>query len=146
MTNLRHPKTFTMEIRNLQLLHRLWQHAHEGWFCPSHKFVAVCVATLGSYGVIKLTGPARNSMGGMATITLIYIWTLFSKFGQLNDISRDMLWNWKKHTKSTKWMRKFVSSVPIFRVHVGSFYPVERMTVFTALLTVLNNTITILLL
>ncbi|CAL8073158.1 unnamed protein product [Orchesella dallaii] len=142
----RQPKVFTKTIRSLHMLHRLWQHAHQSWFCPSHKAVTISIGTLASYGVIKLRGPRSLVMGCMATLSLLYLWTLFRKFGQLHELSDQMLENWKHSTSTTKWMRKFVHSVPVLRVDIGSFYHVEKTTVITVLWTVLNNTITLLFL
>lgn len=87
-------------------------------------------------------------MGAMAVITLVYLSVLFGKFGQLNNESINMRANWVNahDVKRYKWIKRFVASVPDFRVKIGSFYYVGTTTVFTILETVLDNTITLLLL
>ncbi len=130
----------------MHVLHRLWQHSHQNWFCPSHKFVAISVGTLASYGVIKLHGPRSMVMGCMTALSLMYLWTLFKKFGQLYELSEQVRDNWMNSSSSTKWMKRYIRSVPIFRVDVGTFYFVKKTTVVAIMYTVLNNTVTLLFL
>lgn len=143
---IRDPKVFTRLLRSLHVLHRFWQYTHQGWFCPSHKAIAISVGTLASYGVIKLHGPRSVVMGCMAIFSLLYLWTLLRKFGKLYEVSARTLRNWKHDPKTSRWMKRYINSVPVFRIDIGSFYFVTRTTVFLALWTVLNNTITLLFL
>ncbi|ODN02859.1 hypothetical protein Ocin01_03822 [Orchesella cincta] len=143
---LREPQTLFKILRTLQMLHRLWQTVFQDWFIPSNKACAIAVGTLASYGVIKLSGPRSLVMGCMATLSLLYLWTMYRKFGQLHELSVKMLENWRHAPNSTKRIRKFVESVPVFRIDIGCFYYVHRTTVATVLETVLNNTITLLFL
>lgn len=144
--DFRSPKVFSSTVRSLQVLHRLWQHSHQAWFCPSHKFVAISVGTLSSYGVIKLSGPRSIVMGFTAALSLLYLSTLFYKFGKLHELSGQVLENWRHSPTSTRWMRKYVRSVPTFKVDIGSFYYVQKTTVIMVMWTVLNNTVNLLLL
>ncbi|CAL8073162.1 unnamed protein product [Orchesella dallaii] len=144
--SLRNPKIIMKNLRTFQMLHRLWQTVFQDLFCPYNKALAISVGTLASYGVIKLSGPRSLVMGCMATLSLLYLWTMYRKFGQLHELSGQMLEKWKHAPTSTKLMRKFVQSVPILRIDIGSFYFVHKTTVATVLDTVLNNTITLLFL
>jgi len=127
------------------MLHRLWQVVFQNWFCPMQKAVAIAVGSLALYGVIKLSGPRSLVMGCMATLALLYLWTIYRKFGQLHCMTEKLIDNWKNAPSSTKRIRKFVESVPALRIDIASFYYVNKTTVATVLETVLDNTITLLL-
>lgn len=144
--HLRQSKTCAATLRSLQNLHRLWQLNFQYWFCPSHKAATICIATSALYGVVKLSGPRSIVMGFVAALCLLYLSTLFYKFGKFNDVIQKTLENWKNSTKTSKYMKKFIKSVPVLSINVGNFYHVKKTTVIMVLYTVLNNTITLFLL
>lgn len=125
------------------MLHRIWQINFQHWFCPTHKAAAVCIATSALYGVIKLSGPRSVVMGFVAVLALLYLSTLFYKFGKFNEIFGKTLENWKNSTDTTKYMKKFIKSVPVLSIQIGEFYSIKRTTVIMVMYTVLNNTITL---
>ncbi|CAL8116744.1 unnamed protein product [Orchesella dallaii] len=140
---LREMKTCTGLLRSIQMLHRIWQLNFQHWFCPSHKATTIIVATLSLYGVIKLSGPRAIIMGFVALLCLMYLSTLFYKFGQFHEMSKKTLENWRNLPKTGKWMKKFLKSVPVFSIGIGNFYFVKKTTVVIILDGVLNNTITL---
>lgn len=144
--DLRRQQTFTRTLRAMHVLHRWWQQGHQTWFCPSHKYVTMFVATLASYGVIKLKGPRSMVMGIMAIFAMLYLWTLLRKFARLLEISEDMQRNWLYQHNTSKWLKMYLRSVPAFRIDIGNFYFVKKTTIVSALWTVINNTISLLLL
>lgn len=143
---LRETKVCIATLRSLQNLHRLWQLNFQNWFCPSHKAVTISIATSALYGVVKLSGPRSIVMGFVAALCLMYLSTLFYKFGMFNDVVESTLENRKNSTKTSKYMKKFIKSVPVLCINIGNFYRVKKTTVIMVLYTVLNNTITLFLL
>lgn len=142
---LRTPIIFTRTLRSLHVLHRLWQQGHQTWFCPSHKFVTISVGTLATYGFIKLSGPRSLVMGVMSMFALLYLWTLLRKFSQLVQISEDVTRNWIHSANCSRWLKRYLRSIPPFRVDMGNFYYVRKTTVVLTLYVVLDNTVNLLL-
>lgn len=124
----------------------MWHDTYQYWFCPARKFVAICICSLGFYGVLKLGGKLALIMGAMAIVIVIYLVTLFTKFGQFALTSAMIQRNWINSNTSGLWCKKFICSVPIFEVSVGIFYNVKKTTIFSIIGTVLNITVTLLLL
>lgn len=140
---IRQPKAVIKCLRSLQVLHRFWEISFQHWLCPAHKAVVCNVATLALYGVVKLSGPRAVIMGMVTVISVLYLSTLFYKFGQMHEKSDKLIKNWRTSENGSKYVRKVMRSVPGFGIKIGSFYCVHRTTVINVLWNVLNNTITL---
>ncbi|CAL8073164.1 unnamed protein product [Orchesella dallaii] len=142
---IRNAKQFVKEINSFRILHNVFQHTYRMWFQPSQKANTMAISSLAIYGVIKLEGRQARIMGFAATFSILYLASLYRKLGLLYETSMKLRQEWQTSPSSSKWMRKFIHSIPDFRVDVADFYFIRKTTVVNVIYTVLNGTITLLL-
>jgi hypothetical protein len=122
--------------RTMQILQNMFNFCFQYWLFPTHKFIVMNAAVLGTYGAIKLHGPRGIIMGVTAALALVYLSVMFKSLGKLYDVSESSLGSWKMD--GNKVMRKFVKSSPNIRCEVSSFYSVKKATVIVIWGTVFN--------
>jgi len=133
---LRQRSTTISVYRALQTLQIGFNFCFKSWMFPSHKFVLLNAAVLGTYGAIKLHGPRGIIMGVTAIMALLYLSIMFKNLGNLHERSEKTLNSWKYDTN--KIMRRFLRSSPTIHAEVGYFYGVKRTTVVVIWGTVFN--------
>ncbi|CAL8070333.1 unnamed protein product [Orchesella dallaii] len=142
-SQLRNSETSLKILRSMQVLHRYWEDSFQYFLCPAQKATICTICTLGLYGLVKLTGPRSIIMGCVALLAMLYIITMFYKFGLVHEFSGITLENWSHSPSSTKWMRKVLKSIPSLGVYIGNFYIMEKTSIAVVLDKILNSTITL---
>lgn len=131
-------------MNSFRVLHTIFRDTYRTWVHPGQKNVTMTISTLAIYGVITLGGRQGRIMGFTATFTLLYLVSLYKKLGLLYDYSSQLEKASMYHFRS-KWMRKYLRGIQVFRVDVGEYYFVDQMSVLVILDTIINGTITLLL-
>ena len=145
LKSFRDPRVFANVLRSLQVLHKFWQIWNETFLIPYTKLAAVIVAVAGTYGMIRLDLSRSRAMAGSAAFCLLYLYTLYHRYGILNELSEETLRKWKTSSKTPKHVKKTFDSIPEFKIWVGNYYYVSKTTVLSIMETVIDNTITLLM-
>ena len=109
----------------------------------SFQVYIILIVTLNSYRGIALK--VRQSLVFAVTFLCAHIW-LHSYAADMNEMSLKMLRMQQGHIGNVPlWFRKFLSSCRPFNVRIGNFFFVDRGLIITVMSTIIDNTVTLLL-
>ena len=110
----------------------------------SFQLFIVMIVTLNSYRGISLK--VRQSLFFAVTFLLGHVWS-HSYMADMNEMSLEMLRKQRGRLGNVPlWFRRFLSSCRPFNVQIGNFFFVDRGLIITIVSTIIDNTVTLLLL